>query len=546
MKKLMLKIENILEKVENKPFDPKLWISSFAGIIIIRIIIEHWILGSEKTLSPILFYEFFNSYFIIFLLSIWALKTIAKIPFKKSANVLLWGTFIILIPPLVNAALSSKATIISFYIFDSFSGLMLRFVTFFGNNPDFGITYGIRASIAITLILLFSYALFRSKNFFRALGTTFVAYAVFFIIGTFPSWITIGIKGFSKGFLAVTDIDIAAFFLSPFNIFSRSISTIPIALMTKVNLFYLAIITAILLSGFIFYQRKKFTAFFLNMRFPQVLYHLSLLAIGSGLGIYFTSVPRLFDTFDIMSFLLFGEAVICAWLASVIANDLFDERIDNISNNNRPLIKKEFAHDDYRLLGWTFFFTSVYIALLINPTGGILLIAYQALAWLYSAEPLRLKRFPIVSTFVSALASITILFIGYSLVSPSQNLENIPVSLVWLLVISFVFSLPIKDFKDIEGDKKDGVFTIPVIFGEAWGKIIVGSGVFLSFLLSVVFLNESRLFWWALLFGGVAFWIVTQMKKPEENHWFNYRNIFWWMIGIVSGYGLVLVKIIFL
>jgi len=99
--------------------------------------------------------------------------------------------------------------------------------------------------------------------------------------------------------------------------------------------------------------------------------------------------------------------------------------------------------------------------------------------------------------------------------------------------------LPIKDLKDIEGDRMDGIYTIPVIFGEEKGRLIIGSGVFASFVASVFILNELNAFWWAIIFGAMAFLTVISKKIKA-------KNIFWPIFGIVSIYGLILVKIVFL
>ena len=97
----------------------------------------------------------------------------------------------------------------------------------------------------------------------------------------------------------------------------------------------------------------------------------------------------------------------------------------------------------------------------------------------------------------------------------------------------------LQDFKDMAGDRQNGIWTLPVIFGEKKAKIIIAVGVFVSFLASVFILNELRLFWWALLFGSSAFLVIV--NKEIKN-----TKIFWWILGIISLYFLVLVKTIFL
>ena len=103
-------------------------------------------------------------------------------------------------------------------------------------------------------------------------------------------------------------------------------------------------------------------------------------------------------------------------------------------------------------------------------------------------------------------------------------------------MLTLTLSFPLKDFKDIEGDRKMGVWTIPIIFGEELGRIIVGSGIFLSFVASVFILNERDLFFWAALSGAIAFLIVVSEKIKT-------RRLVWWILPVIAVYGLIVVKI---
>lgn len=561
MNKLLKLAEKIVISVEEKRISLWILFSSFVSLIIIRILIENLAVGNNAHKSLLIFYEFFDSFGIALLLSLWIVHKILRIDFRKAANVLVLGYSIIIIPPLVDWVMSHGKGFLSFYTFDGLLGLIGRYFTFFGDRPDVGITYGVRAEILAAILLLFFYAFIRSKNIFKSLLASLLTYSVLFVLGTFPSWIAIAAKGISEGFLNITGIDAVQMFFSPFVFFSREITMVNDALITKVNVIYILILSAILLIGFWKYQKEKFYSFLGNIRIPQILYHLGLLLVGLGAGIIFSGTDTSFNFFNTLGFLVLSEAVIFSWLASVVANDIVDEKIDFISNPQRPLIKKSFSISEYKNLGLIFFSLSIYLSFLINPKITFLLIAYQAIAWVYSSWPLRLKRFAFISTFVSALASTLIFFSGYILISPSGSLSQLPASIVIFLIFAYTFSLPIKDFKDIEGDRADGVYTVPVVFGEHWGKIIIGSGILISFLASVLVFNEFRLFWWALVLGGISFWLVNKMRPSDPAISFleiiknpkrllsvriTYGNIFWWIMVAVSLYGLMLVKTILL
>lgn len=558
MKRLTKLIEKIITGIEETPTGFLPWIVSFLCIIAIRILIESWINRFRNHSGLFIFYEFTHNFLffsIAYLLFLILLKKTTKTSFSKISNALLWGYLIILTPPISDYVISKGKGFWSFYAFDGVFGLIKRFFTFFGDKPEIGVTYGVRIEVAFAVILLFAYGFvkLRSKSstrvcLMKSAAIALLAYLIFFILGTFPSYFTIAIDGLTKGFIRVTDVDIAQMFLSPAFLFSREIPDIVSSLNIKMSLIYSLVLSLIIISGLFVYYKEKAAAFLKNIRPPQVVYHFGLTAIGVALGISLSNPSqnhfwRYINFFNAISFIVLLEAVLLSWLASVVVNDIYDKKIDATSNASRPLVKNVFSESEYGILGIALFSFSLLFAAIVSFKIMLILAAYQALAWTYSARPFRLKRFAFVSTLASAMASILIVFSGYILSSSEQNIADFPKGIIILLIFGFTFSLPIKDFKDIEGDRENGVRTIPVVFGEYWGKIIVGSGIFISFLLSVIVFNEPRLFWRAIIFGGLSFWLTVKMRIGGR---INYRNIFWWIIGSVSLYGIILAKIIFL
>lgn len=563
--------QKIINSIENSPISFRLWLAAFSGIIVLRLLVENWLENFRNRSGLFLFYEFTHT-FLFFLISyiLFAalVNKILKVEIKKAVNVLLWGFLIIVTPPIIDFIISKGRGFWSFYKFDSLAGLAKRFFTFFGDKPEIGITYGVRIEVALAIVFLFIYSLIKSKDIIKSLSLSFFSYLIFFVLGTFPSYAAILLRGFSKGFINVGEIDAAQIFLTPAKIFSREIPDIISALNIKMSLVYSLILISLLVVGCLpellrrtsgqaslLFSRKKALSFFANARYPQLIYHGGLLIVGAGLAYIFTGAPVEINFFNVIGLLVLLSSVFFAWLASVVPNDIYDQESDRLTpNKNRPLIQGVFTPGEYKMVGWTLFIVSIFLAAVVNFKIALLLIVYQTIAWIYSCPPLRLKRFAFVSTFVSSIASLMILFSGYILISSEQNIKGIPFPLIALLVIGYTLALPIKDLKDIEGDKKNGVWTVPVLFGEYWGKAVVGGGLFLSFIASVAIFNEFRLFWWALICGAISFWIILssgENKKtcPAANCKFcfgvTYKRLPWWILGIVMIYGIILVKIIF-
>jgi 4-hydroxybenzoate polyprenyltransferase len=280
----------------------------------------------------------------------------------------------------------------------------------------------------------------------------------------------------------------------------------------------------------------KTSAFVSNLRFPQLLFHAGLVLVGFGLGIKYANPSWIFSFPDLTKAALLILGAWSAWITSVIVNDVVDLKIDQRSNPARPLPRKIFSVEEYLGVGLVFFLFSLLFSGLAEWRIIFFILLYQILAFFYSAWPMRLKRFPIIATLISALASILIAFGGFIIIAPDHSLILFPLPIATLLIIGYTLALPIKDFKDFEGDEADKVFTLPVLFGVPWAKVIVGSGLFFSFMLSVLVLDDFRLFWWAFLCGSASFVFIMRMKKSASESRLNYRTIFWWILGAITIY----------
>ena len=538
-------LRRFIHSIEQQPFSLSLWSVAFLSLIIIRIGIESSLgFFGPRTLT-FLFFEFshtFLFFLIAFLLFIPIMRFSGARSLASAAHLLLFGFLIILTPPLIDTAIFQGKSFWSFYEFDGLRGLLMRFFTLFGDTPDIGITYGVRIEVVLVTCGVVCYSLLNHQKLRRAFASGLIAYTTLFILGTFPSYLTLLLDGFSRGFFTIQATDVAAIFLTPADLFSRSAPDIRSALNMKMSLWY-ASLSVILLSGFLFLSfRPFFHALQKNMRFPQIIYHGGLLFLGALLSWHFTQPILIFDHFHLLAFFLLLVAVECAWIASVIINDYFDITIDTHTNTNRPLIAKTIPPHIYITFGWLFFGTSIFLAAQVSFTASLLLILYQALAWIYSVPPFRLKRIPGLATLIASLAGIIILLIGFVVIAPTNSFAELPFSLLIFLLIAYSVALPLKDFKDIKGDLADHVYTLPVVFGEERFRTILSSIFFILFIASVFVLHMRAAFFPALLFGGASFFLIQSAR--DQHTWCNYRNLPVLMLGIIASYGLVLLWLI--
>lgn len=534
-------LRRIIRTIEQEPFSLALFSTAFLALILFRIGVES-LLGffAPQPLS-FLFFEFTHT-FLFFLIAFFCLIPVIRFAgapsISSAAHILLFGFLIILTPPVIDTLVSQGGNVWSFYKFDSIKGLLLRFLTFFGDRPDIGITYGVRTEVACVTFGVGLYAFLMSRKFLHALKSALATYIVLFILGTFPSYLTFLIQGFSKGFFNIGASDIAGLFLSPSELFSFKTPDIRSTLNIKMSLWYASLLILFLPIFTYYHSRSLFFALFRNVRWPQIWYHGGLLFLGGLLAWHFTEPVLILNHFHILAVFLLTVAVGCAWLASVIVNDCFDTTIDAQTNQHRPLISGSIDRSTFITIGWLFFFASILFSALVSFSASLLLVLYQAIAWIYSAPPFRLKRIPGIATLLASAAGLVILLIGFLLIAPSHDFSRLPLSLLFFLFLAYAVALPLKDFKDIAGDKKDHVLTFPVLLGEKNARLVLGSVLFLLFILSAFVLHIRSAFPLAVLFGGASFFLLQTARKRHA--WCSYIRLPFLMLTLITGYGFCL------
>lgn len=541
----MEKIKKIIEKIENQPINIEKWFVVFFAIVATRLFIELFLNFKESQIDFAITNSFiwhdFVHIFLIFLffnlVSFIIFKKTLKLSFSKFLNISLFATlFLSIFPPVLDFLISQKHKMINFYEFYSWHDFIVNFFTFMQKEPLIGTTPGQRIGILFSLILIGFYSYLKTKKIKIVTFNIFIFYVLFYFISTLPSIITFFVKGFK-----IQSSDVAALFFSPSSFLNQETLSINISLHKKMIFCYLILILTTFFV--IFIKNKIFQALLKNIRLTQTFYHIGLFLIGLGLAVIFKKVILINNFFNILALILIVISIVFSWFSSVIINDYFDKKIDKLTNQNRPLIISIISDKNYLKISFVLFGISFFILNIINPTLTVWFLFYYALTLIYNITPLRLKKFLGLATFTSALASLIIIIIGYLSIIPENSLKDFPNQIVYLILITFTICLPIKDFKDIIGDKESKIYTLPVVFGEKKGRFILGLNFFFSFLLSVYFLKEPRLFFTALIFGIFSFLVLN--LKNKNGYTFDNRKITFVIFGLVFIYGLILIKLIF-
>ena len=142
--------------------------------------------------------------------------------------------------------------------------------------------------------------------------------------------------------------------------------------------------------------------------------------------------------------------------------DLINKEFGNLTQAGRPLQSGAISKSIMIMFGVFSAFFGLLLASSINLQVLILQLIFLLLGVLYSTKPFRFKsRFFIKNLTISAGVMISILSGGLSL-------GVLNTQILYLLTMNGFFSLvltPVADIRDIEGDKKSGIKSIPIVWG---------------------------------------------------------------------------------
>ncbi|XP_062101330.1 2-acyl-4-prenylphloroglucinol 6-prenyltransferase, chloroplastic [Humulus lupulus] len=166
-------------------------------------------------------------------------------------------------------------------------------------------------------------------------------------------------------------------------------------------------------------------------------------------------------------------------------NQIYDLESDRINKPDLPLAAEEMSVKSAWFL--TIFSAVASLLLMIKLKCGLFLTCmyccYLVIGAMYSVPPFRWK----MNTFTSTLWNFSEIGIGINFLINYASRATLGLPFQWrppfTFIIGFVSTLSIilsilKDVPDVEGDKKVGMSTLPVIFG-ARTIVLVGSGFFL-------------------------------------------------------------------
>ncbi len=163
----------------------------------------------------------------------------------------------------------------------------------------------------------------------------------------------------------------------------------------------------------------------------------------------------------------------------MIANDYFDISIDKINKPKRPLASGSVSKHFAILYAALLFFAGNFLAFTVGESASYVALAASLLLLAYAA---RLKKTLVIGHFlVSLLVGLTFVYGG--IISGSYLAASI---LGLLALLSNMGREIYKSVDDVEGDRRNGVKSLPLKIGVKPATIVASSFIFFAVILSLL------------------------------------------------------------
>lgn len=151
-----------------------------------------------------------------------------------------------------------------------------------------------------------------------------------------------------------------------------------------------------------------------------------------------------------------------------IVNDYFDYKIDAINKPKRPIPSGRISRKTAGIYSIGLFMIGIVVAFYINYLLGLIAL-FSSLLMIYYAYDLK-KRVLIGNSVISFITGLCFVFGGIAV--------GEIVTSAYLGLYAFMMTMArevVKDMEDVEGDKKEGAKTFPIIYGMKSSSILAGS-----------------------------------------------------------------------
>lgn len=462
---------------------------------------------------PLYFISCFLSFSIVLLL-------FSKTKLTKIFLFLLWINIFIIFPPIIDLLLTRGAGIqISYTLIwpSSIPSSLIRLLTSF-YVP--GITAGIHIAGSILVLSSCFYVYHFSKSILKSFLTAIMGVLIFFSYSILPSLLIANLPKTNNALIGLTYINqinnsILSQNQTSFAITEKMQQAIVLQDIFLGQLFWIFIFFQGL---YLFKHSQKNASEILTttVRTGRIFNYFLIAFVGISLSSHFFKPVDLSNIANIVSMTMFFLLLATILIWETFINDREDVNIDKVTNIDRPLSKGLITIKDWDNISNTIGIM-VFVGILLTSRNAtfflvLLLISY----YLYSTRPLRLKRHFASSSLLIGLATVSTTMAGFFLVSPDQKIKAFPISAIFIIGIVQALLSNLKDIKDYAGDKKEGIKTIPVVFGEKKAKIMISTIYALVFIFLPIYFHLVPMLFIALIISALTVYFINKQIYEEK------------------------------
>jgi chlorophyll synthase len=244
---------------------------------------------------------------------------------------------------------------------------------------------------------------------------------------------------------------------------------------------------------------------------------------------------------------LLAGPMVCG--TSQAVNDWYDRHVDAINEPNRPIPSGRIPGrwGLYIAIVWTGL--SLLLATSLGTWGFAAAVVGLVLAWLYSAPPIRLKQNGWWGNAACGLCYEGLpWFTGAAVMSASMpDWRIVVIALLYSVGAHGIMTL--NDFKSVEGDKRMGIDSLPVLLGVSNAARFACLVMAVPQVAVVGLLLAWHLPFYAAAVGalliGQLFLMVHFLKSPRERApWYNGTGISCYVVGmLISAFALAAIQV---
>jgi chlorophyll synthase len=256
-----------------------------------------------------------------------------------------------------------------------------------------------------------------------------------------------------------------------------------------------------------------------------------------GCGVVSSGLPLSAHWPLVLVGVLLAGPLVCG--TSQAVNDWFDRHVDAINEPSRPIPSGRLPGRSgfYLAIGWTIL--SILVATALGHWGFAASLLGLALAWAYSAPPLRLKRNGWLGCAAVALSYEGLPWITAAAVMAAGVPDWRVITLAGLYSIGAHGIMTLNDFKAVEGDRQMGIDSLPVLLGVDTAARVACAVMALPQVAVILLL----LHWGAWIHASIVVALlgiqltlmVTLLENPRERApWYNATGTTLYVLGMLA------------